>query len=137
MSQSSSPAGPHTSAAGLDTPAEQVRSVVQERYAAAARTTLDLLEGTETAAGSCCAPSCCAEPAAADPITHTETAAATSPARSRRPAPSSPPSAAATRPYWPTCSPGRASSTSAPVADWMSCCPRGEWHPAGRHTGSI
>ena len=76
MSQSSSPAGPHTSTAGLDTPAEQVRSVVQERYAAAARTTLDLLEGTETAAGSCCAPSCCAEPAAADPITHTETAAA-------------------------------------------------------------
>ena len=31
MSQSSSPAGPHTSTAGLDTPAEQVRSVVQER----------------------------------------------------------------------------------------------------------
>ena len=76
MSQSSSPAGPHTSAAGLDTPAEQVRSVVQERYAAAARTTLDLLEGTETAAGSCCAPTCCAEPAAADPIKHTETAGA-------------------------------------------------------------
>ena len=76
MSQSSSPAGPHTSTAGLDTPAEQVRSVVQERYAAAARTTLDLLEGTETTAGSCCAPTCCAEPAAADPITHAETAAA-------------------------------------------------------------
>ena len=69
MSPSTSPARPQPSSASPSNPAEAVRSVVQERYAAAARTTLDLLEGTGAAAGSCCGPSCCAEPAEADPIT--------------------------------------------------------------------
>ncbi|MBK7612024.1 MAG: arsenite methyltransferase [Actinomycetales bacterium] len=48
---------------------EAVRAVVQERYAAAARTTLDLLDGAGSAKGSCCGTSCCSEPAGADPIT--------------------------------------------------------------------
>ena len=48
---------------------EAVRAVVQERYAAAARTTLDLLDGGGSAKGSCCGTSCCSEPAGADPIT--------------------------------------------------------------------
>ena len=48
---------------------EAVRSVVRDRYAAAARTTLDLLDGAGTSAGSCCGSGCCAEPADSDPIT--------------------------------------------------------------------
>ncbi len=66
---SPSPVNPQPAWGSPNTPAEQIRSAVQDRYASAARTTLDLLEGTGTAAGSCCGPSCCAEPAEADPIT--------------------------------------------------------------------
>ncbi len=66
---SPSPVSPQPAWGSPNTPAEQIRSAVQDRYASAARTTLDLLEGTGTAAGSCCGPSCCAEPAEADPIT--------------------------------------------------------------------
>lgn len=55
---------------------DQVREAVRERYASAARSTLDLLEGTGSVAGSCCGGgSCCgaegasAGAAGADPIT--------------------------------------------------------------------
>ncbi len=50
---------------GATLAADEVRSAVRDRYAAAARTTLGLLDGAPRAesSGSCCAPTCCSSEA--------------------------------------------------------------------------